>query len=167
MSFASKLWTSRARGTTSSAGKSKPSRGPRATLARILGGSRAPDVKKVTHELLFDSFAAKSERELGGTEGPEAQLADDSENLRQADRFIPTQPLTTLVDSKGKRHRARIINFSASGVAVEADFTTIPRESVTHVGSMRVLAGRQMRHGMVYLFEKPLDPDRCNPSTIL
>ena len=166
MSFASRLWRLRSKAQDSedsSSGKLKA-----ALINRLGGRTKAePAGQTGTREVLFDSFVAKAERELAPALPIETSSLEDSDSLRQAERYTPTNPSTTLVDNKGKRHRARIINFSATGVAIEADFAAVPAESITHVGSMRVTTGRPMRHGMVFLFEKPLDPARCSPQTVL
>ena len=68
---------------------------------------------------------------------------------------------TTLTDKRGKAIRARIINLSATGVAVEADFRIMPADTVSFVGAKPVKQGRAIRGGQVFLFDKPLDPARC------
>ena len=166
MSFASRLWRLRTKVQDS---EENPSGKLKAALIDRIGGRTKAEPAGQTgpREVLFDSFVAKAERELAPTVPVETSSLEDSDSLRQAERYTPTNSSTTLVDSKGKRHRARIINFSATGVAIEADFTAVPADSITHVGSMRVSPGRAMRHGMVFLFEKPLDPSRCSAQTVL
>lgn len=165
MSFASRLWRLR----TKAHSEDNASAKLKATLLSRLGGRAKAETagQAGAREVLFDSFVAKAERELAPTAPLDTPSLEDSDSLRQAERYTPANPITTLVDNKGKRHRARIINFSATGVAIEADFAAVPADSITHVGSMRVAPGRAMRHGMVFLFEKPLDPARCSPQTVL
>lgn len=170
MSFASKLWPSRAKEALgTAAGESKTS--PPTALTRLLRhtGVAKPKGKAPHVEApIFDSFVAKAERErLRAAENAEATSDADAGPSRQTDRFVPLQTNTTVLDDRGKRHRARIINLSATGVAIEADFAAIPADTITHVGSLRVSEGRTMRHGVVFVFEKPLDPDRCHIKTIL
>lgn len=171
MSFASKLWPSRAKEALgTAAGEAKTS--PPTALTRLLrhtGVAAKPKGKPPHPEApIFDSFVAKAERErLRDAEIVDATLDADAGPSRQTDRFVPLQTNTTVLDDRGKRHRARIINLSATGVAIEADFAAIPADTITHVGSLRVSEGRTMRHGVVFVFEKPLDPDRCHAKTIL
>ena len=99
---------------------------------------------------------------------PPATLpADDADLSRQADRFLPDKTSTTLTDKRGRVIRARIINLSATGVAIEADFRAMPADSVTTVGSKPVRPGRTIRGGQVFVFDKPLDPARCNKQVVL
>jgi hypothetical protein len=167
MFLPSKLWPSR---TNEHKGDGQIEKAGSGMFSRLLGrGDRpSPPAKAGPREALFDSFAAKADRNLGESDlhGEHPSTSMDSPT-RQMERLTPLQPNTTLLDSKGKRHRGRIINFSATGVAVEADFAALNPDAVTHVGSMRVRAGRAMHHGMVFIFDKPLDPSRCKPSTVL
>ena len=99
---------------------------------------------------------------------PPATLpVDDTDFSRQADRFLPDKTSTTMTDKRGKVIRARIINLSATGVAIEADFRIMPADSVTTVGSKPVKPGRSIRGGQVFVFDKPLDPARCNKQVVL
>lgn len=101
----------------------------------------------------------------------EASTADDAVHEagseRQSDRFVPDKAQTFLTDKRGKQLRARIINVSATGVAIEADFDAMPADTVVIVGAKPVTLGRTIRRGQVFLFDKPLDPSRCNRQIIL
>jgi hypothetical protein len=98
---------------------------------------------------------------------PPTQPAQDPDLSRQAERFVPNKTSTTLTDKRGKTVRARIINLSATGVAVEADFRITPVDTVVMVGAKPVKSGRSIRGGHVFTFDKPLDPSRCNASIVL
>lgn len=111
------------------------------------GGNRDPDA---------------AEKASAGSE-PEAAVVSE----RQADRFVPDKTVTFLTDKRGKQSRARIINISATGVAVEGDFGAMPADTVAMVGSKPVTVGRTIRRGQVFLFDKPLDPSRCNRQIVL
>lgn len=86
---------------------------------------------------------------------------------RVAARFVPRRTKTILVSDGGKKVVARIINVSATGVAVEADFSQVSAESVVMVGERRVSPGRKIARGTVFLFEKPLPESLCGPDFIL
>ena len=111
----------------------------------------------------------------GGNADPvlpeEASTQDDPgrevASERQADRFVPDKAQTFLTDKRGKQIRARIINISATGVAIEADFEAMPADTVAVVGAKPVTLGRTIRRGQVFLFDKPLDPARCNRQIVL
>ena len=99
---------------------------------------------------------------------PDSPPSDAEDDLsRQAERFVPDRRNTMLSDKRGKWIRARIINVSATGVAVEADFSLFPPDAVVLVGQKPVTCGRAIRRGQVFVFEKPLDPSRCNPQLVL
>ena len=91
----------------------------------------------------------------------------DSDSTRQAERFVPDRPFTTLTDKRGKVLRARIINLSASGVAIEADYRVMPPDTVAMAGSKPVTPGRAIRGGHVFVFNKPLDATRSNKQVVL
>ena len=93
--------------------------------------------------------------------------ANDADVARKSERFVPVRSTTIFTDKRGKALRARIINVSATGVAIEADFRIMPANTVTMVGSKTVTLGRAIRGGQVFVFDKPLDPVRCNPQITL
>lgn len=86
---------------------------------------------------------------------------------RGAERFVPRTTSTSLTLAGGKRIDARVINVSRLAVAVEAEFATFDAATVTKVGSRPVRKGRAIRRGMVFSFEKPIDPALCGPNLIL
>lgn len=86
---------------------------------------------------------------------------------RNSERFVPLTTMTYLTVTGGKRYNARIINISQQAVAVEAEFTQIDPAAVTKVGAQPVKLGRAIRRGMVFRFDKPLDPALCGPNLIL
>ena len=140
-----------------------------ALAARIVStpsAARADAVEKSREPTPPTSFDA-----LSLTPEPTTPAAIDDvevdEAARQADRFVPDRPVTTLTDTRGKSVRARIINVSATGVAVEADFSVMPVDTITYVGQKPVHLGRAIRRGQVFLFDKPLDPARCNKQIVL
>ena len=96
-------------------------------------------------------------------DAPKAQAT----NTRDAQRFVPLKTKTFLTVSTGKKLDARIINMSASAVAVEADFSVTPPSTVTIVGSHPVKLGRKIALGAVFLFLKPIPPDRCTEAFII
>lgn len=87
-------------------------------------------------------------------------------DTRAAERFVPRRIPTVLVTDSGKKLPARIINVSATGIAVEADFSQIPSAQIVMVGERRVSPGRKILRGTVFLFEKPLGPSLCTPDFI-
>ena len=163
MGSAAKFWPAKLFGRSKKA-KQDGAFVPRTAMAaRIVGSNPADqaDRSPETPEILFDSFTSPPAMP------EEANPASEITMERQADRFVPTRTSTVLTDSRGKQQRARIINISATGVAIEADFRIMPPESVTMVGAKPVTEGRAIRGGQVFLFDKPLDPARCNPQILL
>ena len=86
---------------------------------------------------------------------------------RAHERFVPVATTTALTTSAGRRVQARIINVSRTGVAVEPEAGFADGREVTVVGNRRVRAGRCLALGMVFLFEKPLDPKSCHTGLVL
>lgn len=86
---------------------------------------------------------------------------------RSAERFVPHKRATVLTSASGKKLGARIINLSSVSVAIEADFSKMKPDEVHFVGSRRVLPGRRIMLGWVFLFEKPLGPQATQPDVIL
>lgn len=86
---------------------------------------------------------------------------------RSAERFVPNKRATVLTSAGGKKLGARIINLSSVSVAIEADFSKMKPEEVHFVGSRRVLPGRRIMLGWVFIFEKPLGPQSTKPDVIL
>lgn len=166
MASAAKYWPSRLFGRKAS---SEPETGfkPTTELAArivgkpIVGTQRSPD-DTTTRESLPEF--ADLELEFAGEPGTPA---NDLVASRQSQRFVPVRAATALTDSRGKQIRARIINLSATGVAVEADFRAMPPDTITMVGSKTVRTGRPIRGGHVFVFDKPLDAARCNPQIVL
>ena len=86
---------------------------------------------------------------------------------RIAERFVPQKRNTVLTSASGKKLGARIINLSSVSVAIEADFAKMKPQEVHFVGSRRVLPGRRIMLGWVFMFEKPLGPKSTQPDVIL
>ena len=97
----------------------------------------------------------------------EPWVEPDAAQTRAAERFVPRRTATSLATANGKKLDARIINMSALGVAVEADFSQVRPDTVVMVGSHPVKQGRQITLGTVFLFVKPLDPKLCNPDIVV
>ena len=95
---------------------------------------------------------------------PQAKTSSDT---RGATRFVPLRAKTSLTIIGGKKMDARIINVSATGIAVEADFTAVGPESIEAIGLRKVLPGRRIRRGAVFLFVKPIDPKLCKPEIVI
>lgn len=134
-----------------------------AIAAKIVGQANgwSPSADTPEPAVAFDSFTPPPS--LPAADAP----SQDGAMERQADRFVPTRTGTTVTDTRGKSQRARIINVSATGVAVEADFRLMPPNTITMVGAKPVAPGRAIRGGHVFTFDKPLDPARCNPQILL
>jgi hypothetical protein len=128
--------------------------------ARIVGKPLADEGASAAYGASLDAGERPAPDDAGSP-------ANDAEAARQADRFVPVRSSTVLTDHRGKGVRARIINISATGVAIEADFRLMAPETVAMVGSKTVTPGRAIRGGHVFLFEKPLDLARCNPQIVL
>lgn len=90
-----------------------------------------------------------------------------SVETRTAERFVPKKAVTFLMTSSGKSIAARIINMSASGVAVEANISNQGAKEIVKVGSHPVKPGRKIALGMVFRFVTPIDPKSCNPDIVL
>ncbi len=135
---------------------------PTTPIAARIVGKPLPSDGSTPPQSVSSSFGLAAE-----AKPTTADAANDAEVARQADRFVPVRSATVLTDNRGKGLRARIINVSATGVAVEADFRVMPADTVTMVGSKPVTPGRAIRGGHVFLFDKPLDPARCDPSIVL
>lgn len=88
-------------------------------------------------------------------------------DTRGALRFVPRKTKTFLTVTAGKKLDARVINMSAAGVAVEADFSVASPASVTMVGSHPVKPGRKISLGFVFLFLKPIAPEHCTEDFII
>jgi hypothetical protein len=156
----SKLWPFRPRTRTLPAAV----RPTTAAAARILGTpqSQAPEEPELPRaQSDMPPVSARTETDVDASDD---QVA---ETTRKFERYVPVRPHTTLLDDRGKRHGARIMNLSATGVAVEANFGQLDVRSITHVGATPVKAGRRIQRGMVFIFDKPLDPTRCSENTTL
>ena len=86
---------------------------------------------------------------------------------RSSNRLIPYLQATRLSGGHGSTTAARIINLSRFGVAVEADMARACGEPVVMVGSKRIVYGRKIRCGMVFLFEHPIPPSRFKENMFL
>lgn len=86
---------------------------------------------------------------------------------RASDRFVPAMTTTSLTTATGKRVAARIINMSRNGVVLEPEPGTVEPREVVMVGTRPVRPGRVVRPGMVFLFEKPIDPKLYEPNIVL
>lgn len=86
---------------------------------------------------------------------------------RNAARFVPRRTSTVLVADNGKKIAARIINVSALGVAIEADFSQAPAQTIVMAGTRKVKPGRKIARGAVFLFETALSASLCGPEFIL
>ncbi len=90
-----------------------------------------------------------------------------STDTRGAERFVPRRTGTVLMTDGGKKISARIINVSALGVAVEADFSQVNPQSIVMVGERKVKSGRKISRGTVFLFDTPLPKHLCGPDFIV
>ena len=136
---------------------------PTTELAARIVGKPIADASATREPLLPDPVEVDDFIDL---EMPD-EIDEAGNSARQAERFVPDRPFTTLTDKRGKTIRARIINMSSTGVAVEADFRIMPPETVAVVGSKPVTPGRAIRGGHVFVFIKPLDPARANKQVVL
>jgi hypothetical protein len=98
---------------------------------------------------------------------PPSPPEEPGTETRAAKRFVPRRTATSLTTTTGKKLDARIINVSSLAVALEADFSNIGADPIVTVGLRPVRQGRRIMRGMVFLFEKPLDPSLCRPELIL
>lgn len=74
---------------------------------------------------------------------------------------------TILTTKSGKWLAARIINVSATGVAVEAEAADLRADDVAKIDSRPVTPGRRVAHGIVLVFQTPLKPEECGPDIVL
>ena len=163
MGSATRFWPSRLFGR---AGKDQPAQGfvPTTEIAaRIVGKPLAASAMRRDDLEADPAVASNDALHLDDAD----ESGADAESARQAERFVPDRPFTTLTDKRGKVIRARIINLSASGVAIEADYRVMPPDTVTMAGSKTVTSGRAIRGGHVFVFDKPLDAGRSNTQVIL
>ncbi len=86
---------------------------------------------------------------------------------RREERFIPLYTVTSFTLKSGKRFDARIMNLSKYAVAIDADFSKVAIEDITHVGKHAVTPVRILRPGAVFKFKTPIEDKLCNPSIIL
>ena len=88
-------------------------------------------------------------------------------DTRRALRFVPLRSKTSMTLIGGKKMDARIINVSATGIAVEADFSAFGPEAIEAIGLRKVMPGRKIRRGAVFLFVKPIDAKLCKPDIVI
>ncbi len=86
---------------------------------------------------------------------------------RKAHRFTPLRTSVMLTTMDGKKFSGRIINVSSLAVAIEADFRRIDPHLVRLVGQEPVKPGRRVAIGHVFVFDKPLRPERCRQDLVL
>ncbi len=138
-------------------------------LKRILGERRRelPEEREVAGSLSSIPRRLTPTRPEAAPPPPAPAPDVAATETRVAPRFVPRRTKAVLVSDGGKKVTARIINVSATGVAVEADFSQVSAGSIVMAGERRVSPGRKIARGTVFLFEKPLPESLCGPDFIL
>jgi hypothetical protein len=95
------------------------------------------------------------------------KVFERTSETRANGRFVPRQRHTSLGLKNGKKYDAQIMNLSAHGVALEADFSKIKIEDVISVGSRSVTHIRILRMGGVFRFVNALGQHECTANIIL
>ncbi len=95
---------------------------------------------------------------MGLVEGPprtptsKTTRGDGTPMCGRAMRSIPEHCATLLTLESGEHIDARVLNISATGIAVLADFTSRPATRVVAVGDKRVLFARRFPGGAGFSF---------------
>lgn len=135
-------------------------------LRNLVGKSSKPtekDAAEAAHaEHLNRRVAQVLNRAKARSETPERTV-----ETRQEERFVPHHTATSFTLPNGKRYDARIMNLSKYAVAIDADFSAVAVEDITHVGKHAVTHVRMLRPGAVFKFKTPLEEKQCNTAIML